>query len=73
MNAAMNMTPVPKLLASPPISVLVGGIGDKPAEAHSEPSAHYTIETIRIRAETVTPLLMAIPDYRPPLRWGINE
>jgi hypothetical protein len=48
---------------------LLGGLRDEPIE----PPPRYTIETIRIRAETVTALLMAIPDYRPPSRWGINE
>ncbi len=73
MNASMNMTTVPKLLANPPVPVLVGGMGDSTHHPDSGSLPHYTIESIRARAETITPLLMAIPDYRPPLRWGINE
>ena len=69
----MNTTPVPKLLAVPHMALLAGGAGEKPATAGSEPTTHYTVETIRVRAETVTRLLMEIPDYRPPPRWGINE
>jgi hypothetical protein len=64
-----QLTSKPKLLATPPIPILLGGLRDEPIE----PPPRYTIETIRIRAETVTALLMAIPDYRPPSHWGINE
>jgi len=31
------------------------------------------LEDIRRRAETITPLLKKILDYRPPPHWGINE
>jgi hypothetical protein len=39
----------------------------------SEAKPHYTIEEIRLRVETVTPLLREIRDYRPPDHWGIND
>jgi len=32
-----------------------------------------TIETIRVRAERVTPVLKKILEIRPPPHWGINE
>jgi hypothetical protein len=31
------------------------------------------IEEIHLRAETMTPLLKEILDFRPPPHWGINE
>jgi hypothetical protein len=39
----------------------------------STPKAHFTIEEIQLRVETVTPLLREIRDYRPPDHWGIND
>jgi hypothetical protein len=41
----------------------------------SEPKPLFTIEEIRLRVETVTPLLREIRDYRPTPadHWGINE
>ena len=32
-----------------------------------------TVESIHVRAETLTPLLKEILEYRPVPRWGINE
>lgn len=40
---------------------------------HVPDNKYFTIEEIRRRVETVTPLLMDIKDYRPPDHWGINE
>jgi hypothetical protein len=36
-------------------------------------NTYFTIEEIRLRVETVTPLLMEIKDYRRPERRGIND
>jgi len=33
----------------------------------------YTVEEIRLRVETVTPLLKEILDFRPPEHWGIYD
>ena len=45
-----------------------------PAHLHSSESTFfYTVEEIRFRAETVTPLLRELVEFRPPEHWGINE
>jgi hypothetical protein len=69
MEAVQNISSSPKLLAYPPDPVLtVVTIGTPP-----EHLPHCTVETIRQRAETVTPLLKDILEHTPPERWGINE
>jgi hypothetical protein len=75
MNAAINICSGPKLLANPVNPVLFVVIDGNPL-AQGSPSEHLphcTIETIRERAETVTPLLREILDHWPPEHWGINE
>lgn len=32
-----------------------------------------SIEKIRARAETISPLLRELLEFRPPPRWGLNE
>jgi hypothetical protein len=68
-----SITPVPKLLAD----VATGSIAaDDILRKHrqdTEPNLYYTIEEIHLRAETMTPLLKEILDFRPPPHWGINE
>jgi hypothetical protein len=39
----------------------------------SEGRPHYTIEEIRLRVETVTPLLQEMLDHQPADHWGIND
>jgi hypothetical protein len=75
MNAAINICSGPKLLANPPNPVLmVVATGNLTGSRHaSEHLPHCTIETIRERAETVTPLLKEILDHWPAEHWGINE
>jgi hypothetical protein len=70
MNATWVMRE-PKLLAAPKI-----GAANKFAPGSGRdgpPERFYTIEEIHIRAETMTPLLKEILDYRPAPHWGINE
>ena len=38
-----------------------------------EPMEFCTVESIQVRAETLTPLLKEILEYRPVPHWGINE
>jgi hypothetical protein len=39
----------------------------------SEDGPHFTVEEIRLRADTVSPLLQEMLDNRPPEHWGIND
>jgi hypothetical protein len=39
----------------------------------SEGKPHFTVEEIRLRADTVSPLLQEMLDNRPPEHWGIND
>lgn len=68
MNAAINISSDPKLLTNTPNTVLMAMTTGTP-----EHLPHCTVETIRERAETVTPLLKEILENSPPERWGINE
>jgi hypothetical protein len=69
MNAAINISSGPKLLADPTNPVLMAVTTNTPPEH----LPHCTVETIRERAETVTPLLKEILDHWPTEHWGINE
>lgn len=73
MNASINTTPVAKLLAVPTQVILIGGGKNNPAHPQSAPTTHYTLESLKVRAETITPVLRGIPDFEPPPKWGINE
>jgi len=70
MNAAINISPGPKLLGNPTNPVLMAAmtVGSPP-----EHLPHCTLETIRERAETVTPLLKEILEHWPTEHWGLNE
>jgi hypothetical protein len=69
MNATINISSGPKLLTNPPNAVLMVVTAVTPPEH----LPRCTVETIRERAETVTPLLKEILEHSPPERWGINE
>jgi hypothetical protein len=75
MNESINICSGPKLLANPPNPVLFVVTNGNPLEHGyvSEHLPHCSVETIRERAETVTPLLKEILDHWPSERWGINE
>jgi hypothetical protein len=77
MSGAINISSGPKLLANPPNPVpivVVAGIGNPSEQCRvSEHLPHCTVETIRERAETMTPLLKEMMDYWPPEHWGLNE
>jgi len=74
MNTAINICSGPKLLANPANPVLVATAGNPLEQCLvSEHLPHCTVETIRERAETVTPLLKGILDHWPTEHWGINE
>lgn len=73
MNALSTVRPEPpvdvvKLLPAPNVS-------REPTQSsfEDEQSVLFTVEEIQIRAETVTPLLKEILNFRPPPHWGINE
>ncbi|MGH7952787.1 MAG: hypothetical protein ACREFE_12845, partial [Limisphaerales bacterium] len=59
----------PKLLAAQPVFFLMTG-SDEACENFLEATSLY-IERIRVRAETVTPLLREILNFRP--HWVFNE
>jgi hypothetical protein len=65
----------PEVAGDPANPVLIVVTNGNPLEHCdvSEHFPHYTIEAIRERAETVTPLLKGIPDFWPPEHWAINE
>jgi hypothetical protein len=71
MNASIKLSSDPKLLANSPRSARTNLPGDvKPVRRHGPgrmPSC--TIESIHVRAETVTPILQAILDQRPAEHW----
>lgn len=69
MNAAINISSGPKLLADPTNAVLMTVTTATPPEH----LPHCTVETIRERAETITPLLKEILDHCSTEHWGINE
>ena len=62
------------MLADPtnPAVVIAAGNPSDPGQM-AEHLPHCTIETIRERAETMTPLLKEMMEYRPAEHWGINE
>lgn len=77
MNAALDISSGSKLLANPtnPALIITAGTPSDAGRVSEHPS-HYTVETIRERAETVTPLLKEILEHlehSPRERWGINE
>jgi hypothetical protein len=39
----------------------------------SEERPHFTVEEIRLRVDTVSPLLQEMLDHQPADHWGINE
>jgi hypothetical protein len=60
----------PKLLAGPlPCGLSADGLGP-PGEPISVTAC---VEKIHIRAETISPLLRELLEFRPPPRWGLNE
>lgn len=61
----------PKLLAAPKIGAANKFAPD--SRRDYPPERFYAIEEIHLRAETITPLLKEILDYRPVPRWGIHE
>ena len=73
----------PQLITATSPKLLTGGVELFGLAASQEipPGFHHalkpmefcTIESIQIRAETMTPLLQEILDYRPAARWGSNE
>jgi hypothetical protein len=69
---AVRVMPKQKILGEgAPDSGLVNKL--LPEHCHdTEASPFYTIEEIHIRAETITPLLKNILDFRPPEHWDIN-
>jgi hypothetical protein len=74
MNAAINISSGPKLLADStnPVCIITAGNPSEQGQV-SEHLPHCTVETIRERAETVTPLLKEILEHWPTEHWGINE
>lgn len=70
MNPTINISSGPKLLDNSLNPVLMAAITVSTSPEHLP---HCTLETIRERAETVTPVLQEILDYWPPEHWGINE
>ncbi len=75
MEAVINICPDPKLLANSANPTVIGiSHGNPPESGHvSESPRHYTIENIRARAETVTPLLSEILNYWPKEHWPTSE
>lgn len=45
----------------------------QPVDQDPAANPNSYMEEIHKRAETMSPLLQGILDYRPPLRWGLNE
>jgi hypothetical protein len=71
MNATLN-TSNPKLLND--VAICSRAANNLLLSRHDpDPTPFYAIEEIHIRAETMTPLLKEILDFRPPPHWGINE
>jgi hypothetical protein len=70
MNTSLNISSGPKLLDNPPNPGLMAAmmVGTPP-----EHLPHCTVETIRERAETMTPLLKEILEHWPTEHWGLNE
>jgi hypothetical protein len=53
---------------------VVAADNESPEHRHdSEATPHYTIEEIRLRVETVSPLLQEMLDHQPADHWGIND
>lgn len=74
MNAAINISSGPKLLANPANPALIVTAGSPPESGRvSKHRPHCTIETIRERAEMVTPTLKEMMEHWPAEHWGINE
>jgi len=74
MNAAINISSGPKLLADPTNPALIITAGTPPKHCPApEHLPHCTVETIRERAETMTPLLKEILEHWPTDHWGLNE
>jgi hypothetical protein len=59
-----------RLLADQRTGLLKTGRGDLPKRFRT---SEALFEDIRDRAETVTPVLRQILEFRPPPHWGINE
>jgi hypothetical protein len=70
MNTTINICSGPKMLDNPPNPVLMAALM---AGTPSEHLPHCTVETIRERAETMTPLLKEILEHWPTEHWGLNE
>ena len=75
MNTAINISSGTKLLDNPANPVVIMIAAGNPPEHCTAPEhlPHCTVETIRERAETVTPLLKEMLDYWPSEHWGLNE
>ena len=69
MDATINICSGPKLLADSMNPVLMVVTTGTPPEH----LPHCTLDNIRERAETVTPLLKEILEHWPTEHWGINE
>jgi hypothetical protein len=70
---AISTSSVPGLLTAVTTPGVVVGL--RPNEPHDdpEPDRFDTIEAIRFRAETMTPLLKEIEGFQPSPDWGIND
>jgi hypothetical protein len=55
-----------------PRSAVTQGSAQPVNQGPAKDTSSY-MEEIHKRAETMSPLLQGILDYRPPLRWGLNE
>jgi hypothetical protein len=74
MNSAINISSGPKLLANPTNPVLIVTTGNPPEPCQmAKHLPHCTIENIRERAETMTPLLKKMMEQWPAEHWGLNE
>jgi hypothetical protein len=75
MNTVINICSGSKLPADPPNPVHFVVTNGNPLEHGyvSEHLPHCTVETIRERAETVTPLLKEILEHWPPEHLPVND
>jgi hypothetical protein len=70
MNTSLNISSGLKLLDNPANPALMAAMT---VGTPSEHLPHCTVETIRERAETMTPLLKEILEHWPTEHWGLNE
>jgi hypothetical protein len=75
MNTQLITYSDPKLFAAGAKLFPVRTANDESPEHHPSFGSRplYTVEEIRLRVETMTPLLKGILDFGPPKHWGINE